>query len=146
MLHQSGERLRCVGAPVFQSIFLGNTMSNKQTCTLSNFRLRDVIPNWPLGANKRGDAVFEHESNKRGQRISRTTSGKPKRSTYYVRACLADGSDGRTYYIGLSVYGNLSVMQCDMQYSAFYIARGEDNYAEYLNNLFLVAGDLVYEN
>ncbi len=112
---------------------------DEQTFALTNFRKEDTIADWPLGGNKRGSAVFAHESNKRGQRISRTTTGKPKRSTYYLRVCLADGSDGKTHYVGWSAYGFLSVMSCDMQHSNFSIFDGDPpdpNFAEYKQLLF----------
>jgi len=114
-------------------------MNEKNTFTLTNFRLSDEIPNWPLGSNKRGVARFEHEANKRGQRISRTTTGKPKFSRYFDLIALADGSDGKTHMIGAGQYGGLCVMACDMQYTDFYLYSGDENYTEYLEALRSVA-------
>ena len=109
---------------------------NNQTFTLSNFRKEETIQDWPLGSNKRGPCVFQHESNKKGQRILRTTTGKPKASTYYVRVCLVDGSDGKTHYIGWSEFGFLSVQSCDMKLSDFSVHRTDPNFEEYKQQLF----------
>jgi hypothetical protein len=108
----------------------------EQPFTLSFFRKGDTIQDWPLGGGKRGTCLFHHESNKRGQRILRTTTGKPKASTYYMRVCLVDGSDGKTHYIGYSQYGFLSVMSCDMQHSDFSIHPHDPNFDEYKRRLF----------
>ena len=107
--------------------------------TLSNFRLSDTIPDWPLGSNKRGPCVFTHERNKRGQRIGRTTTGATKFSRYYDMICLCDGSDGKTHMIGYTRFGSLSVMSCDMQYSDFTLYDGDD-YLNYFAALENVAG------
>ena len=101
--------------------------------TLSNFRKEDSIADWPIGRNQRATAVFAHESNKRGQRISRTTTGKPKVSTYYDLICLADGSDGKTHLVGYSRdYGMLAVMSADMQHSDYILHYGQAHYADYV--------------
>lgn len=111
---------------------------NEQPFTLSNFRKEDTIQDWPLGSNKRGPAVFTHESNKRGQRILRTTTGKPKATTYYLRVCLCDGSDGKTHILGFSSYGFLSVMSCDMKLQDFSIWDKDPHFEEYKEQLFAV--------
>jgi len=110
----------------------------EQLFTLSNFRASDEIEGWPLGRDKRGTAVFTHESNKKGQRISRQTPykggmSKPKSSTYYERICLADGSDGKTHMVGITGYGFISVLSCDMKLSDFSIQEKDDNYAEVMS-------------
>ena len=116
---------------------------NEQTFTLDlkTFRKEDRIEGWPVGSNKRATAVFTHETKpKRGQRIVRVTTGKPKPSTYYLLVCLANGSDGKTHYIGLTQFGHLAVMSCDMKHSDFSVFRGDPNYDEYLGKLREVAG------
>ena len=112
---------------------------NEQTFTLSNPRKEDVIPDWPLGSGRTGDATFTHESNNRGERIRRVTPNrqgvpcKPKRSTYYVKIRLVDGSDGKTHMIGLTRYsGMLCVMSCDMKLSDFAVFEADENYTKYL--------------
>ena len=118
-----------------------------QTFTLSNFRTSDEIEGWPLGRDKRGTAIFTHESNKNGQRISRQTPykgglSKPKRSTYYVRICLADGSDGETHMVGITGYGFISVLSCDMKLSDFSIQAEDDNYTEVMAEVMAVTDSL----
>lgn len=101
--------------------------------TLSNFRKEDSIADWPIGRNQRATAVFAHETNKRGQRILRTTTGKPKASTYYDLICLADGSDGKTHLVGYSAgYRMLMVMSADMQHSDYTLHYGQEHYADYV--------------
>lgn len=85
---------------------------------LSNFRLSASFPDWPLGGSRRGLCTFTHERNKRGQqRILRTTTGKPKASTYYPMICVADGSDGRVHLVALTDYGFIYVRSSDMQHA-----------------------------
>ncbi len=121
-------------------------MSGEQTFTLSNFRREDKIEDWPLGRQLRGTATFTHEENgEKGQRIGRQTPyrgrmGKIKYSTYYIRVCLADGSDGKTHYIGWTGYGFLAVMSCGMKYQDFSIFEKAPNFASYKAKLFEVTG------
>lgn len=111
-------------------------MSDSQDFTLSNFRSGEVIADWPLGSGKRGNCCFTREINKRGHRISRTTTGKPKFSIYYVHACIADGSDDRIHIVGLSPYSeSLSVMSSDMKHSDFCLFPGDENYDNYVELL-----------
>ena len=115
-------------------------MADEQTFELSNFRRGDVIEDWPLGGGKRGNCCFTHESNNRGQRMARTTTGKPKRSVYYKMVCLVDGTDDKTHFIGLTPSGtHLAVMSCDMKHSDFAVFPGDPNFDEYLAQLGAVA-------
>lgn len=66
--------------------------------TFTNPRLRAEFSDWPSGA-KRVNCVFAVEQGKRGYRVTRTTTGKPKTNTYGGRAAIVDGSDGRTYIL-----------------------------------------------
>lgn len=85
--------------------------------TFSNPRLRAEIPDWPLGGDKRGLCVFQVERDpKRGVRISRTTFGKPKYTTYSLAGCIVDGSDGRTYLLKKS-YGMITIYRSDFKYA-----------------------------
>jgi hypothetical protein len=110
---------------------------SEQTFTLTNFRPEAIIEDWPSGS-RRVTATFTTDSNKRGQRISRVTTGKPKKSTYHDLVCLCDGSDGKTHYIGLS-HGWMFVNPCTMKGSDFTVAPGDANYDEYLNQLRIAA-------
>lgn len=87
----------------------------------SNPRMEAMIDGWPMGGNKRGRAVFaiEEDAN-RGQRAVRTTCcagkfSKPKRDTYNLRTRIVDGDDGKTYIIGMTMYGFVNVVRGDMQ-------------------------------
>ncbi len=78
------------------------------TITLSNPRLAAEFYDWPLGGSKRGMCQFlVHKDPKKGYRVSRQTTGKPKYSTYRGKTVLCDGSDGRTYIVSYppAVYG-----------------------------------------
>jgi hypothetical protein len=84
-----------------------------------------VIPNWPFGS-QRATATFRVETNARGkQRGTRVTidpkSGRhttPKVLTYANQVRIVDGDDGRLYFIELTMYGHISVMQGTMQFEA----------------------------
>lgn len=112
--------------------------------TLSNFRKEETIQDWPYGSNKRGPAVFVVEQNKRGQRMLRTTFGKPKATQYYDAVCLADGSDGKTHIVAYSAnYGLLLVKSCDMQHQDYALSTREQGeateFSEYRAALYAVA-------
>ena len=99
--------------------------------TFSNFRAGDTIQNWPLGSNKRGPCVFAREIHpKRGMRISRTTTGAPKFTTYSPAICIADGSDGRTYILSFDdFYGCIFVMKSDLKSTAFNVWQRDCSHA-----------------
>jgi len=124
----------------------GTMTDGKVPFTLTNFRKEDTIQDWPLGSNKRGPCTFTHEANKRGQRILRTTTGKPKASRYYSLVCLADGSDGKTHLVGYCQYGGIAVMSADMQHSDYtlYGDMGDrkELFPVYLAELKRVAGTI----
>ena len=98
----------------------------------SNPRLRVEIPNWPLGRDTRGLAVFEVESNGKGERAVRTTTGKPKKLTYAVKVRIVDGDDGRTYIAELSRYGLISIMRGTFDYQQEVIYQSDPRYSEIL--------------
>jgi hypothetical protein len=99
---------------------------------LSNFRREDSIENWPIGRDKRATAIFAHEATKRGQRILRTTTGKPKATTYYKAICLADGSDGKTHLVSLAAeIDMLRVGSADMKHAEKTLWPRDAEFAEY---------------
>jgi hypothetical protein len=57
-----------------------------------------VIPDWPYGGSRRGPCTLRVDADpKRGERIVKTTFGKPKADTFGHRAAFVDGADGRVY-------------------------------------------------
>jgi len=70
------------------------------TVQFFNPRLHAEFTDWPMGRSKRGPCVFdvEHKPGK-GYRFSRTTTGKPKTSTYGGKAAIVDGDNGKTYLL-----------------------------------------------
>lgn len=96
---------------------------------MENFRLSDKIENWPLGGNKRGLCTFAHERNKKGQRILKTTTGKPKASRYAPYTCLAD-LDGKTVIVQATEYGHISITDSALKYSVGTIHENDPNYRE----------------
>lgn len=83
--------------------------------TFSNPRLQAEFADWPLGGSKRGVCRFAVCKDKKGVRASRTTTGKPKYTTYGGDACIADGSDGRTYVLRFAGkgYDHITVYRSD---------------------------------
>jgi hypothetical protein len=83
--------------------------------TFSNPRLEAVFEDWPIGGNKRGRCQFKVENGgKKGFRISRTTTGKPKYSTYANQCAIVDGSNGKTYLLQrLDISNSVHVMRSD---------------------------------
>ena len=68
---------------------------------LSNPRREAVVEDWPNG-RRRVNAFFSVETVKGKDRVCRTTTGKPKKTTYHVKMRLVDGDDGRIYALGLT--------------------------------------------
>jgi hypothetical protein len=66
-----------------------------------------VVPDYPLGGNKRGEMRFSVESHPtKGERIVRQSKGnKPKYSTYSTKKAIATGEDGRTYLLSHEAQG-----------------------------------------
>lgn len=82
---------------------------------LTNPRLVAEFNDWPLGGSKRGYCKFAVEpATKRGVRISRVTTGKPKYTTYAGKSAIVDGSDGRTYILQrIDIYNGVKAMRSD---------------------------------
>ena len=96
---------------------------------LSSPRDRAVIENWPSGKH-RVTALFESQTNKRGTRIRRTTTGKPKATNYYTAAVLVDGDDGRTYVLALTAYEQIVLIPGTLK-GTQYFNDGDDEYEIY---------------
>lgn len=87
----------------------------------SNPRLYAAFSDWPLGGTRRGHCAFSVETDpKKGQRVSRITTGKPKYTTYGDRMCVVDGDNGRTYILQeKTTYGHsIRVIMHDLMYDA----------------------------
>jgi len=98
--------------------------------TYSNPRTEAVVKDWPSGS-KRVEARFYVETTpKKGQRAVRVTTGSPKKLTYSPLVRIADGDDGRTYILELSLYGHISVMKGDMKFQHEVIYSRDPRYAE----------------
>lgn len=93
---------------------------------LSNPRKHAVIENWPSGRN-RVTATFDVETGKQGERVSRVTTGKPKRTTYCKRMAIVDGDDGKTYLIGeTNGFGQMILMPATMAPGTKYFHAGSE--------------------
>jgi hypothetical protein len=98
----------------------------------SNPRMSAVIEGWPSGS-KRVTATFVIEqAPRKGERAVRTTTGAPKKLTYAVKSRIVDGDDGRTYIANLTMYGHVSIMQSNMQFSEESIHQDDDRYVAVL--------------
>ncbi len=84
------------------------------TLTFSNPRLSATFEDWPSGSQRvRCTFQVEHHP-KRGYRIARQTTGKPKYSTYGGPSAIVDGSDGRTYLlVHIPLYQMVKVRRSD---------------------------------
>ena len=80
--------------------------------TFSNPRLRAEFADWPSGG-RRVPCVFQVERKAGKWRVSRTTTGKSKTTTYGGAVCIVDGSDGKTYILQDSVYGFINIRRFD---------------------------------
>ncbi len=85
------------------------------TPKLTNPRRKATIKDWPGGP---AHFLVEHNSKRdpqNAERIMRTTTGKPKFTTYHRRMAIVDGDDGKTYLLGFTDYGFISVLQGNMK-------------------------------
>lgn len=81
---------------------------------LSNPRLSATFSNWPLGFRNTCSCSFNVEFSKtHGARVTKTTTGKPKKFTYCKEVAIVDGDNGKTYIIGRSVYGSITIYSHD---------------------------------
>ena len=93
--------------------------------TYSNPRTVAEFSDWPFGRDLKTPCAFTVETVAgKGQRVSRVTidpkTGRacaPKRTTFARRAVIVDGDDGKTYVLALTMYGLVSVMQSNLQFS-----------------------------
>jgi len=104
----------------------------------SNPQKELTVNDWPYGKN-RVTAIFSIESGKKGERAVRVTENprggwnKPKKLTFANKMRIVDGDDGKTYIIGLSNYGFITVMQSNMQYMSESIHQDDDRYQDVLD-------------
>lgn len=97
---------------------------------LTNPRTEADCPNWPSG-RRRVHAKFWCETNNRGTRVNRVTTGKPARTNYYLKALIVDGDDGRTYIIAHTRYNQMVLISGtlkDIQY--FYSDESKEMYEQ----------------
>lgn len=105
----------------------------------TNPRMSFETNDWPYGRQIRVRAVFAIEQGKKGERTVRITDNpkggqnKPKKTTFSLKARIVDGDDGKTYIAELSQYGNITIMQSNMQYQEESVFPGDDKYPELLN-------------
>lgn len=97
----------------------------------SNPRMTATIQDWPSGS-KRITAKFEIEQTPKGERAVRTTDGAPKKLTFAKMMRIVDGSDGRTYIAGYTIYGFISIMRGDMKFQEETIHQTNPRYTEVL--------------
>lgn len=102
--------------------------------TFSNPRLNATFTDWPLGGSKRGECTFTVEKHPRkGSRILRTTTGKPKASTYSTLCAIVDAEDGKTYLLHYNdKYGSksISIYQSDNAHNAHFGQNGDHFHSE----------------
>lgn len=91
----------------------------------SNPRTEATIEDWPHG-RKRVTAKFFVETNKRGSRVGRTTTGKPKYTTYHRNIVLMDGDDGRIYAVGLTEYNQVVVWEGTLKTTEYFYDDSEE--------------------
>lgn len=93
-------------------------MSTETGITFSNPRKSAVIENWPHGFRQKAVAVFEVERHpKKGERVRRTTTGKPVYTTYSDQWVIVDGSDGLTYALkDVRNYEFVDIFQGNLKY------------------------------
>ncbi len=85
----------------------------------SNPRNEATIENWPSGS-RRVTANFKVETNNKGSRVVRTTTGAPKMTTYYSGMVLVDGDDGKIYAIGNTIYNQAIAYPGTMKFPVYY--------------------------
>jgi len=76
---------------------------------LSNPRTEAVVEDWPSGRRRVTATFTVEDGGKRGFRVARVTTGKPKKTTYHLRMTIVDGDDGRIYALGLTEFGQIVV-------------------------------------
>lgn len=100
----------------------------------SNPRLQAVVPDWPHG-QQRVTATFEVQTNKRGSRVLRTTTGKPKATNYFTRAAIVDGEDGRTHVVAQSDMGPMVLIPGTLKGMDYFYARTNPDMYEQIRDL-----------
>ncbi|MHC4372167.1 MAG: hypothetical protein ACYSW8_31570 [Planctomycetota bacterium] len=101
---------------------------------LSNPRHGAVVEDWPSG-KRRVTATFDVEQDpKKGDRVARATTGKPKKTTYHKKMRIVDGDDGRVYLLGFTSCAQIVVWPGTMKYPEYFYD-GDEGFAEYFKLL-----------
>ena len=101
--------------------------------TYLNPRKHAKVEDWPLGKYRRGAAIFQVEEDpKHGERVSRVTTGKPRKTTYAKRFVIVDGDDGKTYLLAMNLYGSIEVWPGTMK---FPVSRNAEEHPEEYKHL-----------
>lgn len=80
----------------------------------SNPRLSKVIEDYPSGGKRVACTYQVKNDYKKGYRVSRVTTGKPKYTTFSGPACIVDGDNGKTYILRvISQIGCIDVLRWD---------------------------------
>ena len=81
----------------------------------SDPRLTASFKDWPNGKHK-VPCTFAVETGKRGQRVAKTTTGKPSYSTYADQCAIVTGDDGKVYLLQYHrMYEAVTVMRHDFK-------------------------------
>ena len=106
--------------------------------TFTNPRLEFTTHDWPYG-RYRTTATFLIQQNNKGERVARITinpktgrTNKPKTTTYAKKVRIVEGSDGRTYIAELTQYGNITIMQSNLQYEQCTLYPDNENFLDVL--------------
>ena len=104
---------------------------------LSNPRDEATVEDWPSG-KRRVTAIFALETNRRGVRCNRVTTGKPKATTYYRRMVICDGDDGRIYLAAITDYGQYVLIPGTLKTTEYFYERENVEMCEQIRRLFNV--------
>jgi hypothetical protein len=110
------------------------TTKKEKIMNYSNPRMEYEVSDYPSGRN-RVVAKFSIEQAAKGERGVRVTGNPkggmnaPKKLTYAVKARIVDGDDGRTYIAEFSMYGQISIIQSNMQYQQEFINDRDPRFA-----------------
>ena len=94
--------------------------------------------NWPYGRDKKVVCVFQVESGRKGERVTRTTESPngrintPKKRTYAKQVRIVDGSDGRTYIAEFSNWGHITIVESNLKYGEETIHPQDDRFQKLL--------------
>ncbi len=111
-------------------------MTTNTQLTFSDPVRRLEINDWPIGGKRRGQVVFEIETDvfKGVERVSRRTTNKhgqwcqSKKTTYAPLWLICTGSDGKTYLISTGKYnpGAFYITESNLRFDAGQIYQDQD--------------------